>query len=75
MEDSRIVALYFARNESALTETQQKYSHYLHRIAHNILQNEQDAHCGLAQAVAWRILSAWSCPTASALPSAATVSP
>ena len=43
MEDSRIVALYFDRDESALTETQQKYSHYLHRIAHNVLQNEQDA--------------------------------
>ena len=43
MEDSRIIALYFERDESALAETQQKYSHYLYRIAHNVLHNEQDA--------------------------------
>ena len=43
MEDSRIIALYFERDESALAETQQKYRHYLHRIAHNVLHNEQDA--------------------------------
>lgn len=43
MEDKRIVELYFARDEQALTETRQKYSRYLHRVAHNVLQNEQDA--------------------------------
>ena len=43
MDDRRIVALFFDRNEQALTETRQKYSRYLHRVAHNILQNPQDA--------------------------------
>ena len=43
MDDKRIVALFFDRNEQALTETRQKYSRYLHRVAHNILQNEQEA--------------------------------
>ena len=43
MEDKRIVELYFQRDEQALTETRQKYSRYLHRVAHNVLQNAQDA--------------------------------
>ena len=43
MDDKRIVELFFQRDEQALTETRQKYSRYLHRVAHNILQNEQDA--------------------------------
>ena len=43
MDDKRIVELYFARDEQALTETRQKYSRYLHRVAHNVLQNAQDA--------------------------------
>ena len=43
MDDKRIVELYFARDEQALTETRQKYSRYLHRVAQNILQNPQDA--------------------------------
>lgn len=43
MEDKRIVDLFFARDERALTETRQKYSRYLHRVAHNVLQNRQDA--------------------------------
>ena len=43
MDDKRIVELFFERDEQALTETKQKYSRYLHRVAHNILQNPQDA--------------------------------
>ena len=43
MDDKRIVELFFQRDEQALTETRQKYSRYLHRVAHNILQNPQDA--------------------------------
>ena len=43
MDDKRIVELYFVRDEQALTETKEKYSRYLHRVAHNILQNQQDA--------------------------------
>jgi RNA polymerase sigma-70 factor (ECF subfamily) len=43
MDDKRIVELFFERDEQALTETKEKYSRYLHRVAHNILQNQQDA--------------------------------
>ena len=43
MDDKRIVELFFQRDERALTETRQKYSRYLHRVAHNVLQNTQDA--------------------------------
>ena len=43
MDDKRIVDLFFERNEQALTETRQKYSRYLHRVALGILQNQQDA--------------------------------
>ena len=43
MDDKRIVELFFARDEQALTETKEKYSRYLHRVAHNVLQNQQDA--------------------------------
>ena len=43
MEDKHIVALFLARDEQALTETRQKYSRYLHRVALGILQNSQDA--------------------------------
>lgn len=43
MDDKRIVDLFFERNEQALTETKEKYSRYLHRVALGILQNDQDA--------------------------------
>lgn len=43
MDDKRIVELFFARDEQALTQTRQKFSRYLHRVAHNILPNTQDA--------------------------------
>ena len=43
MDDKRIVELFFERDEQALTETRQKYSRYLHRVALGILQNSQDA--------------------------------
>ena len=43
MDDKRIVELYFARDEQALTETRQKYNRYLYRVALGILQNPQDA--------------------------------
>ena len=55
MEDDRIVELYFQRDERALTETQHKYSRYLHRIAHNILHSKQDA----AECVNDTYLRAW----------------
>lgn len=43
MDDKRIVELYFARDERALSETKEKYSRYLYRVALGILQNPQDA--------------------------------
>ena len=43
MDDSGIVALYWARDEQALRETAQKYGPYCHTIAYNIVKNRQDA--------------------------------
>lgn len=43
MEDSRIVELYWARSESAITETVSKYGKYCYSIAYNILANAEDA--------------------------------
>ena len=43
MDDRQIVTMYFARNESALAVTQQKYGAYVMSIAQNILDNLQDA--------------------------------
>lgn len=43
MEDKQIVALYWAREESAIHETSLKYGNYCHSIAYAILQNRQDA--------------------------------
>ena len=43
MEDSAIIDLYWARQESALSETDKKYGGYCRSIAQNILHNEQDS--------------------------------
>ena len=43
MEDSQIVALYWARNEQALAETAAKYGSYCFSIAYNILSSREDA--------------------------------
>lgn len=43
MDDRQIITMYFARNEAALTATQQKYGEYVMSIAQNILDNVQDA--------------------------------
>lgn len=43
MEDQQIIALYFARNEAAIKETDRKYGSYCHRIARNLLQIREDA--------------------------------
>lgn len=42
MEDSKILALYHQRNESAISLTAEKYGGYCSKIARNILRNEQD---------------------------------
>lgn len=43
MEDSRIVQLYWDRNQAAISVTTEKYGHYCQAIARNILGNEEDA--------------------------------
>ena len=43
MSDEGIIALYLARDEAAIRATDEKYGHYLHRIAMNILSDRQDS--------------------------------
>ena len=43
MEDRRIVELYLERSEEAILETDIKYGRYCHRIAFNILGNDEDS--------------------------------
>lgn len=43
MEDSKIVELYWERNETAISETQEKYGKYLSKIAYNILADIEDS--------------------------------
>lgn len=60
MEDSKIVDLYWERNESAIALTGEKYGNYLMKIAQNVLINEEDTD----ECVNDTYLSAWnSMPT------------
>lgn len=43
MEDRQIIALYFQRDEAALSETEIKYGTFCRRIADNVLNNTEDA--------------------------------
>lgn len=43
MTDAEIVALYFARSEEAITESDRKYGKACHRIAYNVLYSDEDA--------------------------------
>lgn len=43
MEDQKIVELYFARDESALAESERQYGTYCRSIAAGILSSSQDA--------------------------------
>ena len=43
MEDRAIIDLYWARQEQALEETEQKYGRYCRTIAFNILRDRQDS--------------------------------
>ncbi|MBP3205121.1 MAG: sigma-70 family RNA polymerase sigma factor [Lachnospiraceae bacterium] len=43
MEDSKIIELYFQRDEQAISETDRKYGALCHTIALHILSDEQDA--------------------------------
>ncbi len=55
MEDSRIVDLYWARDEQAIDATAKKYGRYCYRIASNILSNNEDAN----ESVNDTYLNAW----------------
>ena len=43
LADEQIIALYFAREETAISETSRKYGCYLLTIAKNILNNSEDS--------------------------------
>ena len=43
MEDEKIIDLYWARNQSAIAETEQKYGNYCRKIAGNILYSREDS--------------------------------
>lgn len=43
MEDKQIIELYFQRNETAISETANKYGAFCHKIAMNILSIREDA--------------------------------
>ena len=43
MEDEQIVDLYWQRSDLAISETNQKYGRYCHRIAYNICGTDEDA--------------------------------
>lgn len=42
MEDGKIIDLYWARREEAITETDRKYGNYCRSISLHILRNEED---------------------------------
>lgn len=42
-EDSKIIELYFERNEKAIFATDEKYSAYCMKISQNILGSAEDA--------------------------------
>ena len=43
MDDGKIIALYWAREQAALEQTQRKYGKYLMRIAYQILASPEDS--------------------------------
>ena len=43
MEDKQIIELYFARNESAIAETDKKYGAYCRAVAYRILEDRLDS--------------------------------
>ena len=44
MEDTQIVALFFARSEEAISETSKKYGRYLKSIAGSFIPISDDLH-------------------------------
>lgn len=55
MDDKDIIELFFARDEAAIKETDQKYGSYCHSIAQNILKSAPDAE----ECVSDTYLKAW----------------
>lgn len=55
MEDTKIIDLYFARDEQAIAETDKKYGRYCFVLANSILSNVQDAE----EAVSDTYLKTW----------------
>ena len=43
MEDEKIVALYWERNENAIRESEMKYGKYCYTVAYNILRSREDS--------------------------------
>lgn len=43
MDDCKIIELYNARSEDAITETAKKYGRYCYSIAYNILHSDEDS--------------------------------
>ena len=43
MDDAQIVALYWAREEAAIAESERKYGAYCYGIAQRVLANHEDA--------------------------------
>ncbi|MBR4072888.1 MAG: sigma-70 family RNA polymerase sigma factor [Clostridia bacterium] len=43
MDDSKIIEMFFNRDENALSQTDKKYGKYCYKIAFNILENQPDA--------------------------------
>ena len=57
MTDEEIVALYWARSESAIAETDRQYGRYCRYIAASVLQNDADAE----EIVNDTYFKAWNC--------------
>lgn len=55
MEDIQILELFFARSETAIQETDQKYGRYCYKIAFGILENREDSE----ESVSDTYYSAW----------------
>ena len=56
MEDTRILDLYFARDEQAVAETDKKYGAYCFTLANSILPNKQDAEEAVSDTY-WKVWS------------------
>lgn len=57
MEDTKIIELYFARDERAVAETADKYGAYCFSLANSILPNQQDAEEAVSDTY-WKIWNA-----------------